>query len=366
MFYKQNMDYLNKQYANILDDSVLKSSNINVNSIENSDVSLTPVFQSLQQHVDKYNIQKIIVSLSGGVDSMVLLTLLAYIINPVNIIACHINYNNRCESDEEQSYLEDYCETKGITFLVHKMNIVREGSIKRADYEKQTRLIRYQFYQQLCLLYAADGVMLGHHKDDVIENIFNNIMRGGRNISDLSVLRDNNCILDVSIHRPFIEYEKEIIYEIAHVHRIPYFKDTTPDWSCRGKMRRNIFPSLVDCYTGQYKKNLFNLSQEGEELGNIIQKYLVQDIMNNIIINDKDFTIPNKECLKEFYILKHILQSISHHINIPCMKLKNIQQLANIIGVGIAGKVPYTLLNNYSIVISEDTVIFERKGNALL
>lgn len=360
------MEYLNKRYANVLDASVLKSANIDVNFIENSDVSLTPVFKSLQQHVDKYDIQKIIVSLSGGVDSMVLLTLLAYIINPVNIIACHINYNNRCESHEEQSYLEDYCKAKGITFLVHKMNIVREGSIKRTDYEKQTRMIRYQFYQQLCLLHSADGVMLGHHKDDVIENIFNNIMRGGRNISDLSVLRDNNCILDVSIHRPFIEYEKEIIYEIAHIYRIPYFKDTTPDWSCRGKMRRNIFPSLVDCYTAQYKKNLFNLSHEGEELGNIIQKYLVQDIMNNIIINDKDFTIPNKECLKEFYILKHILQSISHHINIPCMKLKNIQQLANIIGVDIAGKVPYTLLNNYSIVISEDTVIFERKGSALL
>ena len=81
-------------------------------------------------------------------------------------------------------------------------------------------------------------------------------MRGSREITDLTVIKEENNILGVNIYRPMLEYFKDDVMEIANNLNIPYFLDTTPDWSCRGKMRRNIFPECEDCYSNTYKTHI--------------------------------------------------------------------------------------------------------------
>ena len=79
-----------------------------------------------------------------------------------------------------------------------------------------------------CVINTIVLVMLAHQQDDICENIFNNIMRGGREVTDLTVIREKNNILGVEIYRPMLEYYKDSILNIAHGYQIPYL-DTTPD-----------------------------------------------------------------------------------------------------------------------------------------
>lgn len=343
-------------YKNVLDDMVFDN---NITCIDKK-IHQSMLYQSVVGCTIYHEIKKIIVSLSGGVDSMVLLEILYEISKhrPLEIIACHLNYKNRSESDEEEEFLKMYCGNKGITLVSRDMNIKR-GDIKRSEYEKHTRKLRYEFYLELCRANNTSGVMLGHHKDDIVENVFNNIMRGGREISDLRVLCEKNIILDVTIYRPFINHQKKDVYDIAYAYNIPYFKDTTPDWSCRGKMRRNIFPALSDCYTEKFNNSLLQISDEGEMLGNIIDKYIINDISENICVFDNGFSIPNEKALHEVYILKKLLRNIFHKLNIECMKLKNICILSELLKENCMGKVKSILINKYSIFINDDEVVFK-------
>jgi tRNA(Ile)-lysidine synthetase-like protein len=225
---------------------------------------------------------KIAVSLSGGVDSMVLMHMyanLAYVDTPPEIVAVHINYNNRAESVEEANFLQEYCSAMKIKMIRHDINHIKrfEKGKNRSEYENETRDIRFDLYKKVVEDESVDGIYLAHHDGDVVENIFTNIMKN-KHINDLSVLKKSNVISGVNIFRPLIGIKKNVIVDYASVHHIPYFKDSTPHWSCRGIMRNDIFPNCKKCYTESFEDNLMKLSNEITETHDVLQimmkKYL--------------------------------------------------------------------------------------------
>ena len=115
------------------------------------------------------------ISLSGGVDSMVLLDLLLRANK--RIIAIHVNYNNRDESKLEEQFLRGYCEARDVEFICHSFDFKR-GSINRNIYENLTKKIKFGVYKSVLQKYNAENILLAHHKDDIIENIFTNFCRG--------------------------------------------------------------------------------------------------------------------------------------------------------------------------------------------
>ena len=214
----------------------------------------------------EFNEERYCISLSGGVDSMVLMDILHK--REKEIIAIHINYNNRDESKMEEDFLREYCESKNITFICHSFNFKR-GSIKRSDYESLTKQIKFKLYKSILGEYNLNYILLAHHKDDIVENIFTNFCRG-ENFLNLSVIKYSNIIMDVNIIRPLIKYYKQDIYNYAHFYQVPYFLDTTPDWSVRGKFRRIILPRLFDTFSS-LKTNLLNIAKESDDWGTLIQ-----------------------------------------------------------------------------------------------
>lgn len=280
------------------------------------------LYLTIYNFLKERNIKKILISLSGGVDSMVIANILSQIDN-IKLVCCHINYNNREESIYERNFLIDYCNYKNLKLEYIDCDVKR-GDIKRNLYENETKELRYDFYKKLCKKYNLDGVILGHHLDDYCENVFNNIMRGGREITDLSVFKMENIILDVRILRPLLNVYKNDIYEFSNKFNIPYFLDTTPSWSCRGKMRNNIFPECENCYGNNYKKNLIRIGKESEDLSEIIDKYLIEDLWKKVIFSNDGIIIIKDNMLKEKYIFRILIKKICHKANIPNLKLKII------------------------------------------
>ena len=201
----------------------------------------------------------ILISLSGGVDSMVLLRLLIEARNyrDFEIFAIMINYNLRDESVLEAKFLEKYCSLNNVNLTtIHIENAPKDrkeiGSSKRKIFEEETKDIRYNSYQKIIIEHELKGVVLGHHKDDIIENIFTNLLKG-HNILDLEVMKETSNKKKVNIFRPLLKYYKSSIYELAYEFDVPYFKDTTPEWSRRGQMRNTIFPLLNNIFGESWK-----------------------------------------------------------------------------------------------------------------
>jgi tRNA(Ile)-lysidine synthase TilS/MesJ len=137
-----------------------------------------------------------IVSLSGGVDSMVIASSLAYLRDTLasrsnksrdailRIVAIHIDYANRPESQAEAMYVEKYCQELGAEFVCRRIGEVTRGVTARDDYERIAREIRFDLYRQCCAEASNGtnehgiGIMLGHHRGDIRENVISNAHKG--------------------------------------------------------------------------------------------------------------------------------------------------------------------------------------------
>ena len=320
-----------------------------------SEIKHEHLYELLCEFIKKNNLNHVLISLSGGVDSMVLFELLYHIIQnnsvDLKLELCHINYNNRDESNQEKDFLIEYCKNKN--YDLHYIDLdFKRCEIKRDIYEKQSRSIRYTLYRELCIKYKLNGVFLAHHEDDLVENIFNNIMRGNREITDLTVLKEQNEILDVHIFRPLLAIRKNKIYEIAHKYQIPYFLDTTPNWSCRGKMRNNIFPQCIDCYTEKYKDNLLRLGQESDDLNIIINEYILKDLIQKVSFKNGNIEIIKEKIIQEKYILKKLLLQISHKYSLN-LKFKIIDTILQ----NYHKNIKLSMNKEYNVNITTDKII---------
>lgn len=259
---------------------------------------------------------KFIISLSGGVDSMVLTSLLNsnYLLsslknNNINIdsiciSAVHINYNNREETVKEQKFLELWCKLNNINIYIKEIKHIKRGEINRSEYEKITQNIRYDFYKEIIELEKSNFIIFGHHKDDIIENIFANLCRG-RSLLNLASMSSETKIQDVNIFRPMLNINKEMILNCAEKLNIPYFKNSTPDWSIRGKFRNEIYPLLINTFGDQLDNNLLYLNQQSEDWNKLLNNEIIEKFMDEIIFREiNSFTINLNNNIRENFHIK--------------------------------------------------------------
>ena len=233
----------------------------------------------------------IIVSLSGGVDSMVALYLCKYIKDTYNsnkiknIIAIHINYNNRTHSGDELDFVNYYCNKLGIKLYLRTIKEISRNNCLhnglRDLYEDITKNIRYDMYR-LNIKNDRTYILLGHNKDDCFENVITNILNKSNynNLCGMEVLKE---IEGMVFWRPLLSIEKRHILDCANINKIPYLYDSTPAWSVRGKIRDTVRPSL-----------LLLKNNEGIEDNSTIDSFFylrdyianTQDIFNELIIKN--------------------------------------------------------------------------------
>ena len=206
--------------------------------------------------------QQVLISLSGGVDSMVILSVLALLI-PTEVAAVHIDYANRPESVAEAEFLRKYCQELKVAFHCRRIDEVTRGVTARDDYERLARTIRYDTYRLHSPPNAPPRVMLGHHRGDLRENVLSNAHKGSGPL-DLSGMTSVSWNEGVQLLRPLLPLEKTAIFDYAHTFGIPYFKDTTPHWSTRGKLRNKLLPLLQEIYGDGSMNNLSKLAAESD------------------------------------------------------------------------------------------------------
>ena len=252
--------------------------NFNINKNEN-------IVKAFKRELGYIKNENIIVSLSGGVDSNVTLFLIKHFnINNNNIIAVHINYNNRDCCNKELEFIKTYCDILNVRLIYRTIDEISRlhchNNGLRDIYENLTRNIRYDMYKQVCNLYDSNSiVMLGHNKDDCFENILTNINLK-KNYNNLSGMCRLSEVDDIIFWRPLLDVDKKTITDYAFNSKIPYLEDSTPKWSNRGKIRDNIRPILE-----QFDKNIISSFFELNTIMNNNSQLIDNYIIPNIIVN---------------------------------------------------------------------------------
>lgn len=188
-----------------------------------------------------------VVGVSGGCDSMYLLDNLYN--NGYKIYVVHINYNYREDSYEDYQLVKDYCHNKSIPFFYKECHEDHSGNFQ--DY---ARKIRYNFYKEIYNQYSCQGVILGHHFDDCIENIYMQLSH--HNTYYYLGIREINTVYDMTIIRPMLNLSKDYIRQYCHTHHIPYRDDYTnfeTDFE-----RDYIRNKVLNTYSEKDKNDLYN------------------------------------------------------------------------------------------------------------
>lgn len=227
----------------------------------------------IEETITKLNIQSkepIVVAVSGGPDSMALLSLLEPYFE--TIICAHVHHNTgRIGQDEDEKFVKEYA-------LKHH-HIFESMKIEEYDkhnFHNQAHKKRYQFFEIILKKYHSKYLFTAHHGDDLMETMLFRMMRGStiealHGFSEIS--KKNNYI----IVRPLLKYTKEDLLNYNVEHHIPYCIDGSneKDIYTRNRIRKYILPSMKKEQKNVHLKFL-NLSRELEEMEVFIRKIVLE------------------------------------------------------------------------------------------
>ena len=220
------------------------------------------------------DLDRVIISLSGGVDSMLMAALLVRA--GVDVVAAHIVYGNRAESAHEHEFIRRFCNRIGIKLYSYKIKWLRRDGVDRAFYEKITRSIRFSVYKAI----GDRPVLLGHIQDDVVENILTNFAKG-THLDDLAKFKRVCQENGVNVVRPWLNTPKHQIYKTAALLGIPYLKNTTPVWSNRGKFRGRFYNAVLEQYGADVDTKLIEVAERYRKQAELLDKLLFQKILDS-------------------------------------------------------------------------------------
>lgn len=336
-------DEICKKYENVVSKNVVK------------DLEKNKLYQSVLFYCRKYNIKRLGISLSGGVDSMVLLFLLRQMVLRGDleiIVAVHIDYNWRKESNQEARYLSTFCGHIGVDFILRDIKhfnseVDTKIDIERELIEEETKQIRFNTYKYTIQKYNLAGFCLGHHKDDLIENVFMNLSKG-KNILDLFVTEEYSIHHDVNILRPMLNHHKLDIIDIAHNNNIIYFKDTTPEWSFRGTMRKKIFPT-VENFDKMILGNFYKIGEQSSEWNKFIKNKIIKPSLESAITYKYGMSLELNIEFNDipFVFWSELFANFFHSKSINMISQKNLHSFIRWINRNKGQETLFRLSNNF-------------------
>ncbi|MDR0961157.1 MAG: tRNA lysidine(34) synthetase TilS [Mediterranea sp.] len=204
------------------------------------------VTQKVKTYIERNRLlaptDKVLVALSGGADSVALLHLL--LAGGYRCEAAHCNFHLRNEeSDRDEAFVTLLCRKLQVPLHLQHFRTENEAHRQGVSIEMAARKLRYDWFEELRVALRADAVAVAHHRDDSIETLLLNLVRGS-GINGLTGIRPRNG----HIVRPLLCLNREEITDyLAHIGQ-SYVTDSTnlQDIYLRNKIRLRLLPLLEE------------------------------------------------------------------------------------------------------------------------
>ena len=260
--------------------------------------------------INKYNLindgDKVVLGVSGGPDSIAMLNILNDIKNDKNlhmnfdIIVAHVNHMIREEAIDDQRFVENFCKKIGVSFYAKSIDVQKIANNKKIGTEEAGRNARYEFFDEILEKEHANKIAIAHNKNDKIETIIMNMLRG----SGIAGLKGIEPIKNNKYIRPLIECERFEIEEYCAKNGIEPRIDRTnfENVYTRNKVRNIVIPFIKQEFNPNIIQTMDRLSdlvkEEDEYLEKLVETkyndYVEKEDKVQIIMNLKDFNTEEK------------------------------------------------------------------------
>lgn len=213
--------------------------------------------------------QKILLAVSGGVDSMVLADLCLK--SDFNISIAHCNFKLRGdESDADERFVLEFAKSNNLTVYSDHFDTADYVERNKLSVQMAARKLRYDFFDKLRDEHLFDAVLTAHHADDNLETFFINLSRGSGLDGLVGIPNKNKYVI-----RPLLLFTRAQILEYASENKLKWREDSSNAslYYQRNHLRHELMPALKAIYP-----SIINALQS-------TQNYLKssQDLLNNHI-----------------------------------------------------------------------------------
>ena len=225
---------------------------------------------------------KILIAVSGGLDSMVLLELL--LLSKLDLAVAHCNFQLRnAESDGDEAFVKSYCSTHSIHGYFQRFDTKQFAEDEKLSIQVAARKLRYERFYELLATENFDFVATAHHLDDQLETFLIHFSRG----TGLDGLTGIPSQKD-KIIRPLLTFSRAEIATFANENNLKWREDSSnaSDKYVRNKIRHQVVPILKELnpsFLDSFENTLQNLNQAQslvEDASRIVYRKVVKDVDN--------------------------------------------------------------------------------------
>lgn len=283
----------------------------------------------MMNEFNKYPLNKYLVAVSTGPDSMALLHKL--LSNNYQVIVCFVNYHHRINSNDEEILIKNFCKKYQCILEIHSCYYQKEYG----NFENWAREERYEFFSKIGKKYNINNCFVAHHLDDLLETY---LIQKQRGYVEYYGLKESVVIKNINIIRPLLKYTKQELQDYCKHNEIIYSYDyTNEDVSL---LRNKIRHKILSNYSYEEKMALFNeIKIENEKIKIINEKInsIIKDTLNISLL--KELTNEEQDRLLYLFIKKYL------DINLSKKRIEDIKKK-----ISKSGNQKIELNNDYYLI----------------
>ena len=326
-------------------------------------ITFHSILNTIRETVKKHDMIKehdhIVVGVSGGSDSVVLLRALNELKNEIGftISVAHVNHMVRAgAADEDQMFVESLCNTLGIKCYSLKTDIPNLAKTKGISEEEAGREERYNFFNSIAG--RIGKIATAHNMDDNVETAIMRFIRGTSvtGLAGIPYVREN-------IIRPLMDVKKSDIKNACVEEHWRYCEDFTNSLNIytRNKIRNNLIPMIEKEFNPNLKKtlaaNIESYREDAEFLDSLAEETMMKTFFgtgDRIVCKAEDFQKIPKAIQKRIIIKIIRIISDNEQFDIPANVISSI---SNILNINVGGHV--SLKDGYRVTRKNDEIVFE-------
>ena len=255
--------------------------------------------------------EKVIVTCSGGADSIFLL----HILNKLGFdcVVAHCNFHLRGEeSDRDENFVREFCEKENLTLLVEHFDTKKYAAENKLSIEMAARELRYTWFEKVREEHNAQAIAVAHHSDDSIETILLNMLRG-TGLRGICGIRPRNEF----VVRPLLCVNRKEIEDYLSEQGISYITDSTnlENEYTRNKIRNIVMPILREI-NPQIDSVMLSNAENFAAAENIYKDVIEKEKSSAVSATDDSYIVDLKVIQKfsePFTLLYECLKDFSFH-----------------------------------------------------
>ena len=328
------------------------------NNVQNKFISRVGAFASA--HCLFVRGGKYIVALSGGADSVALLLAMCSMAAEwqIEVEAAHCNFRLRGdESDRDENFCKALCAAHGVPLHLIHFDTREYASLHHVSIEMAARRLRYDYFERLRHDIVADGICVAHHRDDSVETVLLNLVRG-TGIRGLRGIQPRNG----NILRPMLSVSRSEIVGFLDSLGQPYVTDSTnlvPDVK-RNKIRLQLMP-LLQQLNPNVAQSIFETSLRVGEAVNVYDDAVGRAVAE--VVDGAEVSVEAPVSVSISRLLAQVSpESVLFHILSPCGFTSSQVEMVHSVMARQSDRTRVFASNTHELCFNRDSLLIQPLG----